>query len=67
MNKDQNASSKSKSSRVSKSPRRREFSRENEAQVDFEKAQGSSRHDQADLRDVAREAAKKSQRLPQQR
>ena len=30
-------------------------------QMDFGKAQGSSRHDEADLRDVARKAAKKSQ------
>jgi hypothetical protein len=30
-------------------------------QVNFEKAQGSSRNDEADLRDVARKAAKKSQ------
>ncbi len=30
-------------------------------QVNFAKAQGSSRNDEADLRDVAREAAKKSQ------
>jgi hypothetical protein len=30
-------------------------------QVDFSKAQGSSRNDEADLRDVARKAAKKSQ------
>jgi hypothetical protein len=30
-------------------------------QVDFSKAQGSSRNDAADLRDVARKAAKKSQ------
>jgi hypothetical protein len=30
-------------------------------QVDFSKAQGSSRDDEADLRDVARKAAKKSQ------
>jgi hypothetical protein len=30
-------------------------------QVDFGKAHGSSRHDEADLRDVARKAAKKSQ------
>ena len=30
-------------------------------QVDFGKAQGSSRNDEADMRDVARKAAKKSQ------
>ena len=36
-------------------------SRESKSQVNFEKAQGSSRHDEADLRDVARKAAKKSQ------
>jgi hypothetical protein len=30
-------------------------------QVDFSKAQGSSRNDESDLRDVARQAAKKSQ------
>jgi hypothetical protein len=30
-------------------------------QLDFSKAQGSSRNDEADLRDVARKAAKKSQ------
>ena len=30
-------------------------------QVDFSKAQGSSRNDELDLRDVARQAAKKSQ------
>jgi hypothetical protein len=30
-------------------------------QVDFSKAQGSSRNDEADLRDVARRAAKKTQ------
>ena len=30
-------------------------------QVNFDKAQGSSRNDEADLRDVARKAAKKSQ------
>ena len=30
-------------------------------QVDFDKALGSSRNDEADLRDVARKAAKKSQ------
>ena len=33
-----------------------------EADPDFSKAQGSSRHDEADIRDVARKAAKKSQR-----
>jgi hypothetical protein len=33
-----------------------------EPQVDFGNAQGSSCHDEADLRDVARKAAKKSQR-----
>jgi hypothetical protein len=30
-------------------------------QVNFDKARGSSRNDEADLRDVARKAAKKSQ------
>jgi hypothetical protein len=30
-------------------------------QVNLDKAQGSSRNDEADLRDVARKAAKKSQ------
>ena len=34
---------------------------QNDRQVDFGKPQGSSRHDEADLRDVARKAAKKSQ------
>ena len=31
------------------------------AEVKFDKAQGSSRNDVADMRDVAREASKKSQ------
>jgi hypothetical protein len=34
-------------------------------QVNFDKAQGSSRNDEADLRDVARKAAKKSQQRNQ--
>ena len=33
-------------------------SSQNDRQVDFRKAQGSSRDDEADLRDVARRAAK---------
>jgi hypothetical protein len=35
--------------------------RVSQKQVDFGKAQGSSRNDEADMRDVARKAAKKSQ------
>jgi hypothetical protein len=45
------------------SPLSRPASKANAApkeQVNFEKAQGSSRHDEADLRDVARKAAKRS-------
>jgi hypothetical protein len=46
------------------SPPSRPASKANAApkqQVNFEKAQGSSCHDEADLRDVARKAAKRSQ------
>ena len=46
------------------SPHSRPASKANAApkqQVNFEKAQGSSCHDEADLRDVARKAAKRSQ------
>jgi hypothetical protein len=35
--------------------------KESNEQVNFDKAQGSSRNDEADLRDVARKAAKKFQ------
>ena len=45
------------------SPPSRPASKANAApneQVNFEKAQGPSRHDEADLRDVARKAAKRS-------
>jgi hypothetical protein len=46
---------------TSKSPQPTQQSSQNDRQVDFRKAQRSSRHDEADLRDVTRRAAKKSQ------
>jgi hypothetical protein len=54
MNKDLKPSS-------SKSTKPTQQSGQHHQQVDFGKAQGSSRNDEADLRDVARRAAKKSQ------
>ena len=53
MNNDQAPSSKSR--------KQTQQTDQNDQQVDFGKAQGSSRNDEADLRDVARRAAKKSQ------
>ena len=55
MTKDPNVS-KSKEQKAGQPPSK------SDPQMDFGKAQGSSRHDEADLRDVARKAAKKSQR-----
>jgi hypothetical protein len=54
MNKDLKPSS-------SKSTKPTQQSGQHHQQMDFGKAQGSSRNDEADLRDVARRAAKKSQ------
>jgi hypothetical protein len=55
---------RSNQDRAKNEPPSRPASKANAApkeQVNFEKAQGSSRHDEADLRDVARKAAKRSQ------
>jgi hypothetical protein len=60
MNKDLNAPNP-------KSSKPTQRSGQNDPQVDFGKPQGSSRHDEADLRDVARKAAKKSQQLNEPR